>query len=190
MALTLTPTLTLSPIPWRSYTTPGKKQQAAFALDVARRALSWLEDFFGVEYPHPNPEPNPRPKPNAKPNPNPNPNPAPSRWSTRCPSLTCSRCPTSPSAPPWRAGTPNPHPTPHPPPHPHPHPNPSPSPIPNPNPRRHGELGPRHLSHNVTWLSPLPGAMENWGLVTFREAALLVDEGQSTPAQLTHVAYI
>ena len=32
--------------------------------------------------------------------------------------------------------------------------------------------------------------MENWGLVTFREAALLVDEGQSTPAQLTHVAYI
>ena len=36
-------------IPVSVYTTPGKKQQAAFALDVAGRALSWLEDFFGVE---------------------------------------------------------------------------------------------------------------------------------------------
>ncbi|MBI5220762.1 MAG: M1 family metallopeptidase [Candidatus Liptonbacteria bacterium] len=37
----------------RVFTTPGKKHQAQFALDVACRALSFYQDFFGIPYPLP-----------------------------------------------------------------------------------------------------------------------------------------
>ena len=35
----------------RVYVTPGKKKQAAFALDVAARLMDFYHAFFGIEYP-------------------------------------------------------------------------------------------------------------------------------------------
>jgi puromycin-sensitive aminopeptidase len=40
-------------IPIRVYTTPGKSAQANFALEVAVKSLTWLEQFFGIDYPLP-----------------------------------------------------------------------------------------------------------------------------------------
>lgn len=37
----------------RVHTTPGKKAQAQFALDVAKRSLDFLEDYFGIKFPMP-----------------------------------------------------------------------------------------------------------------------------------------
>lgn len=37
----------------RVFTTPGKKEQARFALDVAKRCLSFYNDYFGIPYPLP-----------------------------------------------------------------------------------------------------------------------------------------
>lgn len=37
----------------RVYTVPGKKDQGAFALDVAARTLSFYKDYFGIAYPLP-----------------------------------------------------------------------------------------------------------------------------------------
>ncbi len=37
----------------RVWTTPGKKDQGRFALDVARRLLGFYEDYFGIPYPLP-----------------------------------------------------------------------------------------------------------------------------------------
>lgn len=39
--------------PIRVYTTPGKKEQGRFALEVACKALPYYEDYFGVNYPLP-----------------------------------------------------------------------------------------------------------------------------------------
>lgn len=37
----------------RVFTTPGKKHQAKFALDVARKCLEFYENYFGIPYPLP-----------------------------------------------------------------------------------------------------------------------------------------
>ncbi|MBI3103337.1 M1 family metallopeptidase [Candidatus Daviesbacteria bacterium] len=37
----------------RVFTTPGKKEQAKFALDVAIKCLDFYEDYFGIDYPLP-----------------------------------------------------------------------------------------------------------------------------------------
>lgn len=37
----------------RVFTTPGKKEQAKFALDVAIKCLNFYEDYFGIKYPLP-----------------------------------------------------------------------------------------------------------------------------------------
>ena len=37
----------------RVFTTPGKKEQARFALDVAIKCLDFYEDYFGIKYPLP-----------------------------------------------------------------------------------------------------------------------------------------
>jgi len=37
----------------RVFTTPGKKEQAGFALDVAGKVLDFYEDYFGIDYPLP-----------------------------------------------------------------------------------------------------------------------------------------
>ena len=37
----------------RVFTTPGKKDQARFALDVAIKCLDFYEDYFGIDYPLP-----------------------------------------------------------------------------------------------------------------------------------------
>lgn len=37
----------------RVHTTPGKKSQAKFALEFTKRALDYLEDYFGIPYPLP-----------------------------------------------------------------------------------------------------------------------------------------
>ena len=37
----------------RVFTTPGKKEQARFALDVARKCLDFYEDYFDIDYPLP-----------------------------------------------------------------------------------------------------------------------------------------
>ncbi|MBI4035953.1 M1 family metallopeptidase [Candidatus Daviesbacteria bacterium] len=37
----------------RVFTTPGKKNQAKFALDVAIKVLDFYEDYFGIDYPLP-----------------------------------------------------------------------------------------------------------------------------------------
>src|SRR3989339_895930 len=37
----------------RVFTTPGKKEQAGFALDVAVKCLDFYEDYFGIPYPLP-----------------------------------------------------------------------------------------------------------------------------------------
>lgn len=39
--------------PIRVYTTPGKKEQGQFSLEVASKALAYYEDYFGVGYPLP-----------------------------------------------------------------------------------------------------------------------------------------
>lgn len=37
----------------RVFTTPGKKEQGRFALDVAAKILSFFNDYFGIDYPLP-----------------------------------------------------------------------------------------------------------------------------------------
>ena len=37
----------------RVFTTPGKKEQASFALDVSIKCLDFYEDYFGIDYPLP-----------------------------------------------------------------------------------------------------------------------------------------
>mgnify|MGYP000881511358 CR=1 FL=1 len=37
----------------RVHTTPGKKQQAKYALEFTKKALDFLEDYFGIPYPMP-----------------------------------------------------------------------------------------------------------------------------------------
>ncbi len=37
----------------RVFTTPGKKHQAKFALDTAKKCLEFYEDYFGIQYPLP-----------------------------------------------------------------------------------------------------------------------------------------
>ncbi len=37
----------------RVHTTPGKKQQAKYALEFTKKALDYLEDYFGIPYPMP-----------------------------------------------------------------------------------------------------------------------------------------
>ena len=37
----------------RVFTTPGKKEQARFALDVAIKCMDFYEDYFGIDYPLP-----------------------------------------------------------------------------------------------------------------------------------------
>lgn len=39
--------------PVRVFTTPGKKEQGRFALEVACKALPYYEDYFGIKYPLP-----------------------------------------------------------------------------------------------------------------------------------------
>lgn len=37
----------------RVFTTPGKKEQGKFALEVATKILSFFNDYFGIDYPLP-----------------------------------------------------------------------------------------------------------------------------------------